>query len=135
MGSSKAPVGKDLHPCSHGCWQHSALCGLLDWGPPFLSGCQLEAVLSSLPRGSFQQSLVSSKPTRKGMSWQDGCYNGRQCHHTYLVTIAIFSWLEASHRSHLHSKEEYYKGKKTSIGALETTLRSVCNQFLPFFLF
>jgi hypothetical protein len=43
----KIQLGKASSSLSHsrGCWQNSVLQGLLTWGPLFLAGCWLEAIL------------------------------------------------------------------------------------------
>ena len=44
-----------LQAHSHGCWQASVLCRLLNWDPHFLTGCRLETSLSPLPCGPLHK--------------------------------------------------------------------------------
>lgn len=122
---------KDPHPSSWGCWQYSALRGLLDWGSWSISGCQLEVALSSLPSASSQKSLATWQPAGKRAFCQDRRHDDIQCDHTQCFSFARFHWLEASPRLYPCSKwGDLDKRMNASTGAVGPLLSPSAVQFL-----
>ena len=71
---SEAQPGMDLPSSSRGCLQHSALCGLSDWGPECVAGCWLEPALGSLPCGPSPDDFLLPTSQQGKVSRWDGLY-------------------------------------------------------------